>query len=58
MRKIIVGSFITLDGVMQAAGGPEEGFEYGDDLQRLKKLLEEQMMILEIIRHADFPYPR
>ena len=29
MRKIIVGSFITLDGVMQSAGGPEEGFEYG-----------------------------
>ena len=29
MRKIIVGSFITLDGVMQAAGGPEEGFKYG-----------------------------
>jgi dihydrofolate reductase len=29
MRKIIVGSFITLDGVMQAAGGPEEGFQYG-----------------------------
>jgi dihydrofolate reductase len=29
MRKIIVGSFITLDGVMQAAGGPEAGFEYG-----------------------------
>ena len=30
MRKIIVGSFITLDGVMQAAGGPEPGFEaYG-----------------------------
>jgi dihydrofolate reductase len=30
MRKIIVGSFITLDGVMQAAGGPEEDFEkYG-----------------------------
>jgi dihydrofolate reductase len=28
MRKIIVGSFITLDGVMQAAGGPEEGFKY------------------------------
>jgi len=26
MRK---GSFITLDGVMQAAGGPEEGFKYG-----------------------------
>lgn len=29
MRKIIVGSFISLDGVIQAAGGPEEGFEYG-----------------------------
>ena len=29
MRKIIVGSFITLDGVMQAAGGPEQGFDYG-----------------------------
>jgi dihydrofolate reductase len=33
MRKIIVLQFITLDGVMQAPGGPEEdasgGFEYG-----------------------------
>ncbi len=33
MRKIIVISFITLDAVMQAPGGPEEdtsgGFEYG-----------------------------
>jgi dihydrofolate reductase len=33
MRKLIVGSFITLDGVMQAPGGPEEdregGFEHG-----------------------------
>jgi len=33
MRKIIVLSFITLDGVMQAPGGPEEdptsGFRYG-----------------------------
>lgn len=33
MRKIIVSSFITLDGVMQAPGGPEEdpsgNFKYG-----------------------------
>ena len=33
MRKIIVLSFITLDGVVQAPGGPDEdkssGFEYG-----------------------------
>ena len=29
MRKIIAGSFITLDGVMQAPGGPEETFKYG-----------------------------
>ena len=33
VRKIIVLSFISLDGVMQAPGGPEEdtsgGFEYG-----------------------------
>ncbi len=33
MTKLIVLSFITLDGVMQAPGGPEEdptgGFKYG-----------------------------
>jgi dihydrofolate reductase len=33
MRKIVAGAFVSLDGVMQAPGGPEEdptgGFEYG-----------------------------
>jgi len=52
MRKIIVLSFITLDGVMQAPGGPEEdisgSFKYGgwtvpyfDDF--LGKIMAEQM---------------
>lgn len=33
MRKLVVGTFVTLDGVMQAAGGPDEdrdgGFQHG-----------------------------
>jgi dihydrofolate reductase len=33
MRKVIVGAFVSLDGVMQAPGGPEEdptgGFKFG-----------------------------
>jgi dihydrofolate reductase len=52
MRKLVVLSFITLDGVMQAPGGPEEdtsgGFKYGgwtvpyfDDF--LGKIMTEQM---------------
>jgi dihydrofolate reductase len=52
MRKIIVNTFVTLDGVMQAPGGPEEdptgGFKYGgwsanywDDM--MGKAISEQM---------------
>ena len=33
MRKVVVGAFVSLDGIMQAPGGPHEdpvgGFEYG-----------------------------
>ena len=51
MRKLMVLSFITVDGVMQAPGGPEEdtsgGFTYGGwqapDLDEfLGKVLDEQ----------------
>jgi len=59
MRKIIVLSMITLDGVMQAPGGPEEdisgGFKYGgwvapfddeDDERIMEKLLTPSDLLL------------
>jgi dihydrofolate reductase len=58
MRKIIVLSFITLDGVMQAPGGPEEDksgvFKYGgwsapyfDDV--IDKVMEKQMKPADLL---------
>jgi dihydrofolate reductase len=58
MRKIIVLSMITLDGVMQAPGGPEEdisgGFKYGgwtasygDEV--LGKVLEKEMQPTDLL---------
>lgn len=29
MRKLVVGTFLTLDGVMQAPGGPDEELAVG-----------------------------
>lgn len=58
MRKIIVLSFITLDGVMQAPGGPGEdpsgGFEYGGWVapyfdEESGKVMEEQMKPADLL---------
>jgi dihydrofolate reductase len=58
MRKIVVISMITLDGVMQAPGGPKEdtsgGFKYGgwtapysDEV--LGKIMQEQMKPADLL---------
>ena len=58
MRKIIVLSFITLDGVMQAPGGPEEdtvnGFKYGGWSapyfdEAVDKIMEKQMKPADLL---------
>jgi dihydrofolate reductase len=58
MRKIIVLSFITLDGVMQAPGGPGEdrsgGFKYGGWLapygdEVFGKVMEKQMKSADLL---------
>jgi dihydrofolate reductase len=58
MRKLVVGTFLTLDGVMQAPGGPEEdrdgGFEHGgwsvkywDEM--MGQLIVEQMLQADVL---------
>ena len=58
MRKIIVLSMITLDGVMQAPGGPKEdtsgGFKYGGWTapyfdEASGKVMEEQMKPADLL---------
>jgi len=58
MRKIIVLSMISLDGVMQAPGGPEEdtsgGFEYGGWIasygdEVFDKVLEKEMQLADYL---------
>ena len=58
MRNIIVLSFITLDGVMQAPGGPEEdtvnGFKYGGWSapyfdEAVDKIMEKQMKPADLL---------
>lgn len=61
MRRIVVLSFVTLDGVMQAPGGPEEdtsnGFKYGgwtapyfyEADEAAGKLMEKQMKSADLL---------
>lgn len=57
MRKVIVGAFVSMDGVMQAPGGPEEdptgGFKYGG---WVAPLVEDPVFGAEIGKLFDQPF--
>lgn len=71
MRKIVAWSFITSDRVLQAVGGPRQGFEYGGlstgiAMKRLVKLLKDKRnpaatfpleeKILRILPHSSWTW--
>ena len=71
MRKVIVLEFITLDGVIQAGGGPEEdtsggfaygGWEvpYGDDVvgAAIKRTSEQARSQPEVMRRSRVEPPK
>ena len=57
MRKLIVLSFVTLDGIMQAPGGPEEdpsgGFKYGGWTVPYFDDFAGQVMAEQMSKHSD-----
>ncbi|HSZ85035.1 MAG TPA: dihydrofolate reductase family protein [Puia sp.] len=58
MRKIIVLEFITLDGVIQAGGGPDEdrsgGFKYGGWAAPYSDEVSDKVVQKELRQHADY----
>jgi len=58
MRKLIVSTFVSLDGIMQAPGGPEEdptgGFKHGGWHQRYFDELSQQQAVKDIVEAGAF----
>jgi hypothetical protein len=62
MRKLVVGTFLTLDGVMQAPGGPEEdrdgGFEHGGWSVKYWDEMMGRLIVEQVLRLRPRGYPR